>query len=845
MKSNFIVRGGADFSGIKQEIDKTQKQFKGFQSSISSSLKKIGKIAGIAIGVNALVDFGKQAIETASDLAEVQNVVDKTFGSMAQDIEDFASIATKQYGLSTLSAKQFTSTMGAMLKSSGITGDAMKDMSIEITKLAADMASFYNLDAEEAFSKIRSGISGETEPLKELGINMSVANMEAYAMAQGISKAWDEMTQAEQTMLRYNYLLSVTGDAQGDFARTSGSWANQIKILKERWKEFSALIGEFLIKVLLPVVKVLNKVLDALINIGKAIGNIYTMLTGKEASVTSTVENNNDIADTAIDAAEGEETLADGINEAANAAKKAVAPFDELNVLQQDLSSSEGLDLDNDFFDNLNNESELNTTISTTQVDNSIEESKRKWEEFFVWIGDWWNKIKQTLMIPISIPAPVFPSIPDPIYNPNWGLELPNIETPVFPEIPDPIYNPDWGLDTPNIETPVFPEIPEPIYEPNWNLTPPPVPAVDFSEYGISLEAIKIKTAEIFNQLKTNTKTVVGDIKAFIASNYEEIKQKALEHTEELRQGQAILWEGIRQDTELKANNINTGLVIAWNTAEENFRVHKENMNEISTDISDTVVRNINEGLLTIGENTNNTLYVTQDNWQTWGSNISSIAAETAKGFVENLNEGFKAISENTITFANTQLENLKEWGSGVLGIAAETAKGFVSNMVSGFSTVWDNFKNLMSSVGEKVAGWFKENKSLVLKTTIVAGVAIGAGALALAAPTAIPFAAKGLAGLAAIPALAEGGITNGPTIAMIGDNPGGREVVSPLDDLLDMITSAVGTAVLQAFQISNMQDGEKEIIIELDGTRLGRAILPKINNEVNRLGYKSILQVE
>lgn len=117
----------------------------------------------------------------------------------------------------------------------------MEGMSKKLTELSADMASFYNLSNDMAFEKIRSGISGETEPLKQLGINMSVANLEAYALSQGIRTSFQNMDQASQTLLRYNYLLSVTGDAQGDFARTSNSWANQVKLMGEQWRIFQAL----------------------------------------------------------------------------------------------------------------------------------------------------------------------------------------------------------------------------------------------------------------------------------------------------------------------------------------------------------------------------------------------------------------------------------------------------------------------------------------------------------------------------------------------------------------------------------------------------------------------------
>ena len=126
--------------------------------------------------------------------------------------------------------------------------------------LAGDMASFYNLDLETAFEKIRSGISGETEPLKQLGINMSVANLEAYALSQGITTAYNEMSQAEQVMLRYNYLMSTTADAQGDFARTQDSYANQTRLLSESWLEFTGIMAEQLLPVLTTIVSWLNNI---------------------------------------------------------------------------------------------------------------------------------------------------------------------------------------------------------------------------------------------------------------------------------------------------------------------------------------------------------------------------------------------------------------------------------------------------------------------------------------------------------------------------------------------------------------------------------------------------------
>ena len=165
----------------------------GFRA-LSSAVANLGR---------ELLDFAKSGIDTASDLQEVQNVVDVTFGEEgSKKIEEFAKSAAGSFGMSALSAKQFTGTMGAMLKSMNLGDTEVEEMSIALAGLAGDMASFYNLDPEEAFVKLQSGISGETEPLKQLGINMTVANLEAYALSQGINTAWKEMTQAEQATIR-------------------------------------------------------------------------------------------------------------------------------------------------------------------------------------------------------------------------------------------------------------------------------------------------------------------------------------------------------------------------------------------------------------------------------------------------------------------------------------------------------------------------------------------------------------------------------------------------------------------------------------------------------------------
>lgn len=257
----------ADFSKLQQSLDRAIVLLERFgqqgDNIVNESSQNMQESLNRAFDINRfknfaveagkwLVKFAKETVQSASALREVQNVVDVTFGADANKIEAWAKKARTQFGLTETQAKQFTSTLGAMAKSAGLTGPEIVTMSTDLAGLAADMSSFYNMDFETAFQKIRSGISGETEPLKQLGINMSVANLQAFAMTQGITKAFDKMSQSEQIMLRYQYLMQATADAQGDFVRTSDGFANASRNLENAWGTIKQQIGDLLMYVVEP-----------------------------------------------------------------------------------------------------------------------------------------------------------------------------------------------------------------------------------------------------------------------------------------------------------------------------------------------------------------------------------------------------------------------------------------------------------------------------------------------------------------------------------------------------------------------------------------------------------------
>jgi hypothetical protein len=239
------------------------------EKSWTGAFKSIGIAAAAAKVAKVLLDWGKAAVSAASDLAEVQNVVDVTFGDGARQIDTWAQAAGNAYGLTELQAKKYASTIGAMIKSQGLAGDQIIGMSENLAGLAADMASFYNLDFDAAFQKIQSGISGETQPLKQLGINMSVANLEAFALEQGITKSFNAMSSGEQTLLRYQYLMKATADAQGDFARTSDGFANATRRLSTSFESLKAKAGSFLMQYIEPITNGIAEMFDSFTDTGE------------------------------------------------------------------------------------------------------------------------------------------------------------------------------------------------------------------------------------------------------------------------------------------------------------------------------------------------------------------------------------------------------------------------------------------------------------------------------------------------------------------------------------------------------------------------------------------------
>jgi hypothetical protein len=324
---SIIIDTKLDTSGIDNGVSRIKQSF----NSLGSAVKKIGLLIGGAFAVGKLVQFGKECVALGSDLAEVQNVVDVTFTTMSDKVNEFAKNAMVSAGLSETMAKRYVGTFGAMSKSFGFSEAQAYDMSTALTQLTGDVASFYNISQDLAYIKLKSVFTGETETLKDLGVVMTQSALDQYALANGYGKTTSAMTEQEKVALRLAFVQKQLSAASGDFIRTSDSWANQVRVMQLQLQSLKATVGQGLINIFTPVLKIINILLGKLATLANAFKSFTELITGKKSSGQISgsgagLAGTDVIADTADQygqAADNAEKLADANKDNATATKKA------------------------------------------------------------------------------------------------------------------------------------------------------------------------------------------------------------------------------------------------------------------------------------------------------------------------------------------------------------------------------------------------------------------------------------------------------------------------------------------------------------------------------------------
>lgn len=332
-------------AGFRRSLQNVQSQANTAGTKISNSFKKIGAAIAAAFSAKMIVSFGKACIDLGSDLAEVQNVVDVTFTTMSDKVNEWAVNAQKAYGLSETMAKKYVGTFGSMAEAFGFTEQQSYDMATALAGLTGDVASFYNLDQDLAYTKLKSVFSGETETLKDLGIVMTQSALDNYALANGYGKTVSQMTEAEKVTLRYNFVLGQLKNATGDFTRTQDSWANQTRILSLRIDSLKATIGQGLINAFTPVIKVLNTLIDRLSTVSEKFKALTEQIFGDAGGSTAggvdtAIADSASSAESLTNEANNSSAALDSIADSAEKAKRSVAGFDKLNIITQDTTTA-------------------------------------------------------------------------------------------------------------------------------------------------------------------------------------------------------------------------------------------------------------------------------------------------------------------------------------------------------------------------------------------------------------------------------------------------------------------------------------------------------------------------
>ena len=805
---------GKVFLDLETNAKPFQQQLNGIAGKSTNMVKSafmgLGKVVAGAFAVKTLVNFGKASINMASDLQEVQNVVDVVFGESANQINNFAKTAITQYGLSELSAKKYASTMGAMLKSMGLSQEATVDMSQSITALAGDMASFYNLDGDEAFNKIRAGISGETEPLKQLGINMSVANMEAYALSQGITKSYQKMTQSEQALLRYNYLLSTTADAQGDFARTSDGWANQTRILTEQFNSLKATLGTAFMAVLAPVVKMLNWIIAKLQIAANYFKSFVEAITGVKAETSNASSGMEGIASGAEEAGEATE-------KAAKKASKALAGFDKLNVLSSggDSGSDDsgaggtgGMDIPSLVGD-------IGTAIpepDTSGAEKAVNKLKTMFGNLKSYITTSfapsiksWGKAFESLKQPVSN---AFNSVVGSTKN-LWEGTLKPFGTYLFEDF------------VPNIAN-SFSETVAPIFTDVMSFA-----LGEFAkDFDFACQQASNLVNDVYKPAMELVKTATTDALGTVKKEWDKSGKNLLDMFGKFRDSLKEIWNNLYQKI-LKPvwDLIIKGLDDLW----------KEHLKPLW----DTLVQfffKLGEAVLTVWNN----FLAPFVNWiiDVFGKSIVSqfsVIWDTIKAVFGNLIDAVKNIMKS--------LGGLLDF---ITGVFSGDWKKAWNGIKTFFKGIWDALVDIVKAPINLIIGFINRMLNGITEGVNVAIRALNK--LSFKVPDWVPgiggekwgFNIKELTA-AKIPYLARGGIIDQPTLAMVGER--GKEAVVPLENtaFADSIANAILRVLTPLFNsgigVGKNSDGTQVIVLKIGEYELGRITVGAINKYHNIIG--------
>ena len=335
-----IANTNKTVAGLKKTADKTQ-------SGVMSAFNKL-KTGIVALGIGKVI---KDSIMSGMNAIESDSLFDTSLGKMADNVRSWSNEVSEALGLDAVAIRKNTGVIYNMTTSMGLAEENALKMSKGISLLTEDMASFYNLDTAEAFNKLRAGLTGETEPLKALGILVDENTIKQVAYQHGIAQTGAELTQQQKVLARYVAILSQTGNAQGDLARTINSPANQLRLLKNQVIQLGRSFANILMPVIsavLPYITAFTKVVTMSLNaLSKFLGisSGKSGLGGMSSDAGSLSSSLGDVGNSLSNASSGLGDVNKGLTNANKNAKKLkgqLAGFDEMNVLTENTPADTG-----------------------------------------------------------------------------------------------------------------------------------------------------------------------------------------------------------------------------------------------------------------------------------------------------------------------------------------------------------------------------------------------------------------------------------------------------------------------------------------------------------------------
>ena len=769
-----------------------QNQFDRQMRGITNIASKAGKILAGAFAIKKITEFTSACLDLGSDLAEVQNVVDVTFSKMNEQVNNFAQNAVFQFGLSETMAKQYTGTFGAMAKAFGFVESEAYAMSTTLTGLAGDVASFYNITQGEAYTKLKSVFTGETESLKDLGVVMTQTALDQFALANGYGKTTAKMTEQEKVALRYAFVQQQLSLAQGDFARTSDSWANQVRILKLQFDSLRASLGQGFIAALTPVIKVINTIMGKLVQLANVFSAFMKRLFGVKSDSSSGIGAVASDVSSATNAMDNLRNSTSGVGSAAKKAAKEITGLmgiDEINTISSTGSDSDSGSGDSSGIGNIGMDDWdfSQQEKATDGLLSKVEVFADKVRNIFKNISNFIKKHKEIIL---SIIGGLVSGIIAFFIAGNWGAITGAIASVI-----------GW------IEL-----IPTALGLAGLALTTPAALIAGAVAVVTTAFLYLWQTSDSFrNALINGWNALVSALTPYFKAIMGALKLVGDFLVTVLKPILFLLWD-------------------AWCTVVDN--IVKVTMS-LWTNCIAPVVKFLGECLKKIIDGLN-------EIWQAWKPTIEKIGEiliviwnNCLKPVINWLGNEFIQAFRNVGNYIKPILESLKIMFGGLID--------FIVGVFTGnWQKAWQGVQNIFRGIFDGLTNIAKKP----LNAIIDAINAMIRGLNKIKLPNWIPgFGGMGI-NIPTIPKLAKGGIVDAPTIAMVGE--AGKEAVMPLENNTGWITD-LAAKVADRMPVSggNSNDNSMsgDLILQIDGSIIGKVALNQLR-KMQRQGGITLIPV-